>query len=55
MSALDKALATGLQAVAILEAPPADPVGGYDSDEIAAHYAATDRLIAAFRQLASLH
>lgn len=55
MNALDRALAAGRLAITILEAPPADPVAGYTDDEVAAHYAATDRLIAAFRQLDNLH
>lgn len=35
---------------AIIEREPADP-GGYTADELAAQYAAVDRLVAAFRVL----
>ncbi len=45
------AAASGRRAIDALEAPPADPVGGYTEDEIAAHYAAVDRLVWAFKAL----
>lgn len=45
----------GRRAAAILEAPPLDMTVGYTPDEIAAQYAATDRLLAAFRELEALH
>lgn len=45
------ALAAGRQAADVLEAVPADLDAGYSDDEVAAQYAAADRLVAAFRQL----
>jgi len=48
---MNAALRSARQAATILEAPPHDPVAGYSDDEIAAQYAATDRLLTAFRQL----
>jgi hypothetical protein len=47
---VDAALIAGRRAAEILEALPTDE-RGYTDDEIAAHYAATDRLLAAFRAL----
>ena len=52
---LTDTLRLGRRAAAILEAPPLDPDTGYTDDEIAAQYAATDRLLAAFRRLEQLH
>ena len=46
-----QALLAGRQAADILEAAPADETHGYDPDEVAAQYAAVDRLVAAFRAL----
>ena len=48
---IESALEAGRRAAAILEAPPDDPEAGYTDDEVAAQYAATDRLVAAFRRL----
>ena len=45
------AAAEGRRACELLESPPNDPVGGYTEDEIAAHYAAVDRLVWAFKAL----
>ena len=53
-SSLVEALFAGRQAVRILEAAPHDPDFGYDKDEVAQHYAASDRLVAAFRKLDSV-
>lgn len=47
----DVAAASGRRAYELLESPPNDPVGGYTEDEIAAHYAAVDRLVWAFKAL----
>lgn len=55
MRSVDEALASGRAAAIILEAPPLDLNHGYTPDEIAAQYAATDRLLAAFRQLEAAH
>lgn len=43
-------LTAGRLAAQLLEAPPLDEYG-YSDDEIAAQYAAVDRLLAAFRWL----
>lgn len=51
---LDAAFAIGRQAVAVLEALPLDPEHGYSDDEVAAQYAATDRLAAAFLEVTEL-
>lgn len=51
MTPVERALVAGRQAAAILEALPADLGNGYSDDEIAAHYAATERLLVAFRRL----
>lgn len=48
---MNEALEAGRAAAAILEAEPADLEHGYTDDEMAAQYAAADRLVFAFRQL----
>lgn len=48
---LEEVLARGRQAADILEAAPLDPDHGYTPDELAAQYAAADRLVKAFREL----
>lgn len=48
---IQQALAEGLGAVQILEAPPLDEAHGYTRDEEAHQYAAVDRLVAAFKEL----
>ena len=48
--AMSAALKVGRQAVAVLAALPLGEVG-YTEDEVAAQYAATDRLIAAFQRI----
>jgi len=48
---LDEALTVGRLAAAIISAEPDDLYRGYTPDEIAAQYAATDRLVQAFRYL----
>lgn len=48
---LEQARATGREASEVLKALPADLDTGYSDDEVAAQYAATNRLLAAFREL----
>lgn len=48
---LRRALLAGRQAADVLEAEPHDVSHGYDDDEVAAQYAAVDRLVEAFRTL----
>ena len=45
------AMAVMRDAVATLEAQPADLDAGYTEDEVAAQYAATDRIVEAFHLL----
>lgn len=47
---IQEALARGRRAAEILESTPIDG-HGFTDDEVAAQYAATDRLLAVFRQL----
>lgn len=53
-ASLVEALFMGRQAVRILEASPQDMDAGYDDDEVAQHFAASDRLVEAFRKLDSV-
>lgn len=48
---ISAAFSVGRQACGVLGAAPLNEFGGYTEDEIAAQYAATDRLITAFQEI----
>ncbi|HME74086.1 MAG TPA: hypothetical protein VKI00_00035 [Mycobacterium sp.] len=51
LTTVKAAMAVMRDAVATLEAQPADLDAGYTEDEVAAQYAATDRIVEAFHLL----